>query len=72
MLLLLGLAREEPERYADFFPVDPATGLPSYDNSSGGSTILENLTELAPGLFFIGLCGALALMIVQGVIHRLR
>ncbi|MHA7274889.1 hypothetical protein ACX80Z_15880 [Arthrobacter sp. TMT4-20] len=68
-LLLSGLVREEPERYTDFFAVDPVTGLPSYDNSNSGSMI-GNLSELAPGLFLVGLSAALALLIVQGVTHR--
>ncbi|MBM7781933.1 hypothetical protein JOD47_002101 [Arthrobacter tumbae] len=71
-LWLLGLVREQPERYGNVVTVDAATGLPSFDGSNTDSTVLENLAELAPNLFLIGLSGALALLIVQGVTHRRR
>lgn len=60
----------EPALYADTVVVDSETGIPIYAPTYGEPNALGNLSELAPGLLFIGLTGALALLIVQGMNRR--
>lgn len=69
-LWLLGLIRKAPELPGNIVTVEPATGLVSSVGSNSGSTVLENLAELGPGLLLVGLCGVLALLIVQGLTRQ--
>lgn len=79
-LWLLGLLPRQSERYANPYAesygsivtLDVTTGRPLNATSTSSSTALGNLTEIAPSLFLIGLCGILALLIVQGFSRQKR
>lgn len=61
-----------PERFRTDIVIDSSTGAPIYESTYGAIPAVANLSELAPGLFLVGLSGGLVLLIIQGAIRQMQ